>query len=79
MTFPLAISATAHLLNPCSAWWLIFSLSLAQLFSRSYGLLGMGAITSGSDHTVCMASRSARVHGRMISRLVVIGRGTFEC
>src|SRR6266516_4099314 len=68
-----------HLLKPCRAWWLSFALSLAQLCCRSYARLGTGPITSGSDHTACMPSKSAAVNGRMINRLVVIGRHTFAC
>src|SRR5262252_6575555 len=64
----------AHLLKPCRAWWRSFPVSLAQLCSRSNGGLGMGAITAGSDHTAWMASKSAGVNGRMISRFVVMGR-----
>jgi len=53
--------------------------SLAQLCSRSYGGLGMGAITAGSDHTAWMASKSPAVNGRMFSRLVMMGNDTLAC
>jgi hypothetical protein len=36
----------------------------------------MGPITAGSDHTACMASKPAGMKGRMISRPVMMGKGT---